>query len=140
MYKLKIIRYSDNGKQTDGYAILMDADCNVIFACLTLELPWKNNANNISCIPEGEYIAEVHNSPNFGKCLWLKEVEDRSEILIHPANYVHQLRGCIALGNTRLEIDNDGQLDVSQSRKTVNQLLNLIPLPEVMVEISKELL
>ena len=64
----------------------------------TLELPWKGNKTNESCIPEGVYRAIKHDSPTFGPTLWLRDVPGRSEILIHPANYVEQLDGCIAPG------------------------------------------
>ena len=35
----------------------------------TLELPYHNNQRNISCIPEGNYIIKIHNSPSQGKCI-----------------------------------------------------------------------
>lgn len=35
----------------------------------TLELPYYNNKRFISCIPEGNYIIKIHNSPSQGKCI-----------------------------------------------------------------------
>lgn len=65
----------------------------------TLELPWRGNECCRSCIPEGVYRAIKHDSPTFGPTLWLRDVPERSEILLHPANYVEQLDGCIAPGS-----------------------------------------
>lgn len=72
----------------------------------TGELPWHNNTRYISCIPVGEYLTKPHRSYKHGKCFWLQGVPNRSEILIHAANYMgdisegykSQLAGCIALG------------------------------------------
>ncbi len=65
--------------------------------CYTIELPWKNNTPRISCIPEGSYELVKRFSKKFKHHLLLKEVEDRSLILIHPANNaLKELRGCIA--------------------------------------------
>lgn len=35
----------------------------------TLELPYNNNKRFISCIPTGNYIVKIHNSPSQGKCI-----------------------------------------------------------------------
>ena len=62
-----------------------------------LELSWNKNKRNISCIPEGRYDANWEYNQGF-KCdiVRLHNVPERSGILIHPANYLHELRGCIA--------------------------------------------
>ena len=67
------------------------------FSCYTLERPWNNNIVNISCIPEGYYSLTRVNSPSYG-ATYAIAVPGRSSILVRPANWVHQLRGCIALG------------------------------------------
>jgi hypothetical protein len=89
----------------------------------TLELPWKDNKTGISCIPVGTYKVKRHTSPKFGKCFWLQDVPNRSEILIHPANYTRQLRGCIAVGLDHADIDKDGELDTVSSRNAMVKLL-----------------
>ena len=87
----------------------------------TLELPWKNNEKNISCIPTGLYEVELTYSPRFKKMLWLvKDVPNRSGIRIHPANYVHQLHGCIAPGLNKQDLDNDGTIDLVNSKKALS--------------------
>jgi hypothetical protein len=70
----------------------------------TVERPWNQNQPFISCIPEGLYHVQAHNSPKFGRC-WILEggtvghyVGVRTHILIHAANTSDQLQGCIAPG------------------------------------------
>jgi hypothetical protein len=72
---------------------------------LTGELPWRLNAKQVSCIPEGEYEIAIVNSPKFGKVYGVKNVPNRSNVLIHSANlmgdsryYDTQLHGCIGVG------------------------------------------
>lgn len=72
--------------------------------CRTLELPWKDNAKKISCVPTGSYLLAWSYSPHFGMCYHLLDVPGRSAVLIHPANFAGsvadgfttQLEGCIA--------------------------------------------
>lgn len=65
--------------------------------CHTIELPWRGNRRNRSCIPEGRYLLRVYPSRRFGPCLLLADVPRRSGILIHPANdAATELQGCIA--------------------------------------------
>lgn len=65
--------------------------------CHTIELPWKDNLSQVSCIPEGEYFIEKRYSSRFGWHLEVLNVPNRSLILFHPANNaLNELRGCIA--------------------------------------------
>lgn len=77
--------------------------------CVTLELPWRDNLPEISCIPPGVYEFQRDFSPARGRQVFeALEVPDRSQIQIHPANlggdvalgYKSQILGCIALGET----------------------------------------
>jgi len=66
-------------------------------------------------------------SPSFQNNLWeLKEVPDRSEVKIHAANYVTQLRGCIAPGLKAVDINGDGTLDIASSRVAFVRLMAAI--------------
>lgn len=47
------------------------------------------------------------------------DVEGRSGIRIHSANYSNELEGCIALGLHRVDINNDETMDVLNSRKAI---------------------
>ena len=67
------------------------------FFCFTIELPWRYNKRNISCIPEGAYEIETRFSKKFQHHLIVKDVTGRSLILLHPANDAQkELLGCIA--------------------------------------------
>ena len=63
----------------------------------TIELPWKDNLTQVSCIPEGRYELVKRWSPKFNRHLQVMNVSQRENILIHPANdAMHELKGCIA--------------------------------------------
>lgn len=72
--------------------------------CNSLELPWRDNTPQRSCIPTGVYRVVLAWSPAFKRDLpLLLDVPGRSGIRIHRANYPRELRGCIALGeNTKV--------------------------------------
>lgn len=71
--------------------------CGGQLICHTIELPWCNNARNVSCIPEGKYELIKFHSIKFGSVIQVLNVQDRDAILIHPANDASkELRGCIA--------------------------------------------
>lgn len=62
-----------------------------------IELPWKNNRHQVSCIPEGVYHLAKRNSAKFGNHIQILGVPDRDLVLIHPANNaLEELKGCIA--------------------------------------------
>lgn len=63
----------------------------------TIELAWKQNAQRISCIPEGRYFIKKRHSRKFHWHLELIDVSNRGFILFHPANCaLTELQGCIA--------------------------------------------
>ena len=71
--------------------------CNGQFLGFAIELPWKSNQRNISCIPEGIYTLKARYSAKFGHHLHILNVNGRRLILLHPANDAQRdLRGCIA--------------------------------------------
>jgi hypothetical protein len=121
-----IDRYSNEKEQTIGKFFLLDNNNSVIKEFHSMELPWLDNQQNISCIPTGNYKAVIHYSPTFGKCLWIKDVEGRSEILIHAANFFYDLRGCIAIGKDLYDIDGDSYIDITSSRDSLTELMELL--------------
>jgi hypothetical protein len=79
------------------------------FSCYTVERPWDNNNNKVSCIPEGMYTIQKYTSPKFGSVyavlgetvsLFPDTTHKRSAVLIHPANVMSDLEGCIGLGDS----------------------------------------
>lgn len=89
----------------------------------TLELPFINNEQNISCIPSGFYKAVLRQSHKNGLVIELLDVPDRSFIQIHTGNYTSQIKGCILVGDSIKDINGDGVPDVTNS---VNSLKKLI--------------
>ncbi|GGH68215.1 hypothetical protein HNQ91_001499 [Filimonas zeae] len=89
--ELKLLRtYHEEG--TNGELFVN----NKLF-CYTIELPWKDNQQQVSCIMEGTYNLVKRHSVNHSHHLLLKGVEGRELILIHPANNtLKELRGCIS--------------------------------------------
>ena len=63
--------------------------------CHTMELPWRDNAVDVSCIPAGEYRIKMTNSPKYGACYKVFDVDGRTDILIHKGNTVDDTLGCI---------------------------------------------
>jgi hypothetical protein len=98
------------------------------FKCFTLELPWKDNAKDISCIPEGTYEYDIKKSIRTGSdVIWLNYVEDRNAIQVHPGNYTKQILGCILVGDSIKFVDTDSIPDVTNSKTTFDNLLSILP-------------
>jgi Family of unknown function (DUF5675) len=74
-----------------------------------LELPWRANRRNVSCIPPGLYKVrrreDWRRSRDHGPTFEVCNVPGRSGILFHPGNTVDDVEGCIAPG---LSIGNVG--------------------------------
>lgn len=72
----------------------------------TCEQPWNGNATGKSCIPEGIYSMAMRDSPvverssggKFTRGWEVLDVPGRTFIMFHPANWPHELKGCIAPG------------------------------------------
>jgi len=126
--RLLIERYNYDDKQTLGRLHLLSYEDYILRTWDCLELSWKNNFKGVSCIPEGTYKVCKHNSPKFGKSLWVQDVPNRSEILIHRGNYNSDILGCIIIGMDLGDINNDGYLDVTQSVDAIKELLELTKL------------
>jgi hypothetical protein len=92
MIKITRLEYGEN--ETIGVLQLFGK-----VLCYTLELPDKNNAKRISCIPKGKYKCLRVISPTFGNCWQVQKVPNRSEILIHTGNTHKDILGCILLGS-----------------------------------------
>ena len=97
MLKAILQRQKDDGKCTTGRFHIG------YHAFHTIERPWLDNKPRISCIPAGKYRCVPHNwqeSDKFRfKQVWrLENVPNRSAILIHSANLVGDVIGCIGVG------------------------------------------
>ena len=136
--RLLLNRYDYQPKQTLGQLFLLDIYDNILAKWDTLELPWLNNERRKSCIPLGNYKCKKHISPKFGRTLWVQDVPNRSEILIHSGNYHTQILGCILVGKDLKDINGDGYLDVVRSKVAMKELMDsLHDQTGIMLEIVK---
>jgi len=72
--------------------------------CDTLELPYRDNQRSVSCIPTGEYKVRMRypreSATRDYLHLLVKDVKDRSFILVHRGNKSSHSKGCILVGMT----------------------------------------
>ena len=97
--------------------------------CKTMELPWKNNERNVSCIPEGTYLV-IKQPPKDSRpyaYFRLPEVPGRSGILIHRITYVKDLRGCIGVGSRFHDFNKDGIPDMAESGVKLQWMIDNLP-------------
>lgn len=122
MKQVFINRNPSSEKQTLGNIVVPEFN----WTAKTLELPWLQNKNNISCIPDGEYICKYTRSVRLSKLKGhdfftyeILNVPGRAGIRIHAANFFNQLLGCVALGSALKDLNVDQELDVIHSGDTV---------------------
>ena len=118
-----LFRYDASDQGTFGRLV------NGGFNCHTVELPWRDNASNVSCIPAGEYTCKLRRSPRFGLSFCLQDVKARSYVLLHSGNlagdrahgWKTHSAGCILLGKYRGKLA--GQKAVMVSRPTLRKFM-----------------
>lgn len=121
MAKIELKRIKKLDDRTIGSMIV-----NRSHSFATLELPWKNNEKNISCIPCGKYKLAKRWSKKYGNHLKVENVPNRSDILIHVGNYPQDTQGCILIGADLRDINADGELEVVNSKFAMDGLLSLL--------------
>lgn len=125
---MKLIRIESGKNHTLGVITLDNR-----FICYTLELEWRDNLANVSCIPAGTYEIARNISPKFGETIEVKNVPNRSNILMHAGNSFKDTKGCILVGNNisfnsgirfienslvtlkKLIVEHDGVLEIIQT-------------------------
>lgn len=112
MKRLTVIRDETGDEGTFSIGMLTEGEQRLGWWNF-IELPWRDNAPGISCIPPGSYRARVVDSAHFHRRVYLLEgVPDREAIEIHPANFAGdtalgyrcELKGCMAPGSGRGEL------------------------------------
>jgi len=88
---------------------------------VTLELPWRDNERNVSCIPKGTYNVDRIQVED-GIVFKVREVQGRSGIDIHIANTINDLKGCIGVGESFTEISD--LTAIGSSRAGMRELEN----------------
>jgi hypothetical protein len=111
----------------------------------TMERPWiptaisKGGQKGVSCVPPGLYKLVRHDTEAH-PMTWALVNKDldvvhypgdganphaRTAVLIHSANYAHELRGCIAPG-MRAVTDEKGRYMVAESRRAMKQIQSVL--------------
>jgi hypothetical protein len=143
MIKFHLDRHYDK-HQTKGNLLINKEGAS--YQCKTLELPWKENKSQISCIPEGTYPVKIRYSKKYGTHLHITDVPNRDLILIHWANYVGSnnpksghpdLLGCVGVGERYGDITKDGIDELLNSKNIFDKMMNFIKdeLGEMEIEI-----
>lgn len=96
-----------------------------IVCCNTLELPWKHNNVDISCIPMGEYEIFLRKDSSRGYNLYeIKSVDGRTNIQIHVGNYLSQIKGCMLTG--KVPELKDGKYWIPSSQDMYNKFMKMM--------------
>lgn len=99
----------------------------------TLELPFFNNINDLSCIPFGEYKCKKDNTGKY-KYWKILDVDGRQAVEFHNGNYVTDSEGCILLGQSWAIMSNaktnQMELSVTSSKDTFKRILDKELMPD----------
>lgn len=124
--KAILIRYESGDQGT--FSVLGASGFN----CHVVELPWRDNKCNISCIPTGDYICKLHHSRKFGTVYHLQDVQGRTWVLTHSGNVAGDVSkgwkthsaGCLIVGKYRGKIGN--QKAVLCSKPTLREFMKIM--------------
>jgi hypothetical protein len=139
MKKTKLLTYllilflSATGFSQENFDILIERklsseQCNMGYLfinnlpiCYSLELPWKDNESNISCIPKGKYNGILRYDKKDGWRIQLESVPNRTGVQIHIGNYTSQTQGCILVGKS-VDTDNCSVQNSSNSYSKIKDI------------------
>jgi len=142
MPTLFLYRLKESDEGTEGILIYPEQG----FECFTLELPNRDNQRNISRIPAGVYPTELIVLGHFGRVYWVKNVPNRSSILIHSGNwagdiakgYKSHVQGCILVGQKMGWLLN--QRAILNSAPARSELLRVLEEKSFTLDIREKLL
>ena len=106
------------GTDDDGtYGVLMYSNTPL---CLTLEESWKDNQQNISCIPAGIYKCIRKYSPTFKvETFEIADIPNRSHVIFHVGNTEINTQGCVLTGSSFGELraldDDSGEMEIQSA-------------------------
>jgi len=120
--KIILVRIVENNSGTFGVLLDRKSMRNeyVPFAT-TLELKWRNNIKDGSCIPADEYECKRIKSGKFGEVFEVQNVQGRDHILLHCGNTIKDSSGCILVGEQFGILG--GLTGILSSRKGYKELL-----------------
>lgn len=132
MKRLILNRLAKLEDRTLGRLIVFSG-LDVVGTFTTLELPFRNNERNKSSILSAFYTVEPRTSAKYGKHLLVNGTAPRELILLHVGNYPKDTQGCILVGTGFGDIDKDGRLEVTSSKKAMMQLTELVQEPAELI-------
>jgi hypothetical protein len=127
MDRLIIVRDPSTDQGTPGTAELVHPAGIEMWAGYSLELPWRDNASGISCVPPGLYMAHLRTSSKFGYDVYeLENVPNRVACELHIGNWAgdvslgfrSDVEGCTIFGTSHAQLAPPGkspQLAVASS-------------------------
>ena len=123
---LDIVRfaYAPFGTYGRCTARFQESEIPTLRSWWTVERPWLENAPFVSCIPEGSYTCKrevFHRKQQ--ETLEIQFVQDRTEILIHVANWPNDVQGCIGIGT---DVMGNSPWGVANSGDAMKELHTLI--------------
>lgn len=100
----------------------------------TIELPWRNNERNISCVFPDVYHCIPYTHLSRGLVYLLENKHDRTDVMIHIGNYAGDItrhrrsdsQGCILPGLYHGQIGKPSQYAVVNSTTAMNRLRSAI--------------
>lgn len=132
MLNVIVQRIERRGNAVTGSLTVSNGGFRIRFACSTIERADK-------LIAPGTYPLKWTRSPKFSRAATIKRgfpmdiytpeiagVAGRSGLRIHVANYTRQLEGCIAPGYSFTDLDKDGTLDIAESTKAYDALVDCL--------------
>ena len=144
----RLSRYCYSTQGTFGVLRLRNYnDSNKPYKFLTVERPWLDNKASVSCIPEGRYELGLRESGvvartsggMFKSGYEIKDVPGRTFIMMHVANTMDDLEGCVGLGLAPAFIK--GKWAVSSSRSAFKQFMEAMseqsPAASILIEFDK---
>lgn len=135
-----ITRKSTGDQGTFGQLVLPSG-----WSCVTGELPWRDNAPGLSCIPAGIYRGVLKPSFRFRtNLIELQDVPCRDHILIHKGNlcgdpskgFISDVEGCILLGMSEGVLQD--QRAVLGSTTAITKFYDYIGTSEILLTIKEE--
>ena len=115
--------------QTLGELQVLDASGKVSKTYTTVEEPWRENRNSISCIPPGRYPftkSKATNNPKLGDVLRFDGIQYRGGVLMHIGSTYEHTEGCILVGLSQADQNGDKIPDNVSTEKAMTDILNYL--------------
>lgn len=120
MHQLVLVRLESRAQIGTFGTLMVDT---VIF-CSTLEPPDRENRENVSSIPAGQYLLRRYHSKKYPDTFQVIDVTDRTKVVFHAGNWKEDTKACILLGQYPAKLA--GRRAVANSGNTFRQFMELM--------------